>query len=214
MSAPSGTLVGTVHLDPQGEARLVALLRALAPEAVTLEVSAYAVAFRREHGPRLLARLAPFRDAAGALPSGLQAVAAQLEVPFEVRAAQRHGAETGVEAALLGDDAESRALLARLEEEVLTPRNLAHLAQQDVPSLEEQVAAAWARARRDAARAPARDSAAERWLTASDSALAGAIRSRIGGACRWIHVGGHEHLPGLTALLTDLAPQAVLLVDG
>ena len=46
-------LVGTVHLDPQGHAALLALLHELKPDAVTVEVSSYAIEYRRTAGPEV-----------------------------------------------------------------------------------------------------------------------------------------------------------------
>ncbi len=178
---------------------------------ITLEVSAYAARFREQRGPALRARLEPYRAPSGELPPALQPLAAQLELPFELRAARAHAAASGAELALLGDDDESRELLATLERELLAPDNLAKLAPREAPTLAAAVEAAWTRARRELDHPLPRSTADARWLADTDARLAAAIRLHAAGERRVVHVGGYEHLPGLRLALADLEPEVVLL---
>ena len=91
-------LIGTVHLDPDGYGLLLPLLESLNPVTVTVEVSSYALEFRRTKGTELLARLDPFRLPDSTLPAGLQPVLAQLEIPYEYRAAKEYSDRTGAAA--------------------------------------------------------------------------------------------------------------------
>ena len=50
-------LIGTVHRDPDGAAKLRKLLAEKRPAAVAIEVSPYGLSYRRRNGSRLLRRL-------------------------------------------------------------------------------------------------------------------------------------------------------------
>ena len=53
-AAPACTLLGCVHLDPDGPRRLSCALEALRPDLVTVEISPFGIRFRKLHGRRLL----------------------------------------------------------------------------------------------------------------------------------------------------------------
>lgn len=200
-------LIGTVHIDPGGEQLLLEMLRQLQPTVVTVEVSEYALRFRRDRAPELLRRLDEHRLPSGELPPGLQAVAAQLQIPFEYRAAQAHAERSsGGDLFAIGDSDESRRLLELFELEVMDPDNLRKLAEFDTPPLKEQVEREWRRARRSWKSRLTGDA------TNPERSLAERIRGHAGQE-RSVHVGGWEHLAGLSYLLSDLAPAAVLLGD-
>jgi len=204
------TLVGTVHLDPDGPAFLTRLLEELRPDAVTVEVSEYALEFRRSLGPELLARLEPFRLPDGRLPCGLAAVAAQLLPPFEHGASAAYAERAGARLAAVGDGRLSRRLLFRLERELMVTDNLVQLATREEPPLREQVRAEWERARRQHASGPPLGSDAAARLAGMDRGIARRVR-QIAGDGRVVHVGGWEHLKGLAGLLADLEPEVRLL---
>lgn len=216
-------LIGTVHLDPDGESVLGAALRSFQPGLITVDVSPYAVEFRRTRGKELLARLDPYRGVDGNLPDGLVAVAGQLEVPFEVRAAESHAARMGIPCRLLGDSDESRRRLKLLEEELFDPANLARLARMEASSpggngeiwppsqtLAEQVRREWARARQTMVPGGRPEGAVR--LAPGDDRMAACLRAQEAGG-RLLHVTGWEHLPGLLQRLVDRHPQAFLLAD-
>ena len=83
-------LIGTVHGDPQGQARAGKLLHHLRPDLVTVEISPFSLGYRLKHGGRWQRQLAA---ALAELPAGaerhlaIQRLAAQVALPFEVRAA-------------------------------------------------------------------------------------------------------------------------------
>jgi hypothetical protein len=207
------TLVGTVHLDPDGAAHLTRLLDGLRPEAITVEVSEYALEFRRSLGPELLARLEPFRRPDGRLPPGLAAVAAQLVPPFEYTAAEAHAERHGILVLLVGDGQVSRRLLCRLERELMVTDNLVKLATRDEPPFAEQVRREWSRAQAAFTQGPPLGSEARERLGRLDRGLARRIRQHAT-AGRVVHVGGWEHLRGLAELLADLEPEVRLLRPG
>ena len=83
-------LIGTVHGDPRGQARAGKLLHHLRPDLVTVEISPFSLSYRLKHGGRWQRQLAA---ALAELPAGaerhlaIQRLAAQVALPFEVRAA-------------------------------------------------------------------------------------------------------------------------------
>jgi len=205
------TLVGTVHLDPQGHAALLALLHELKPDAVTVEVSAYAVEYRRTAGPELLARLEPFRQSDGSLPRPMHAVVAQLRPPFEYTAAEAYAARTGAQLALVGDGQLSRQLLSRLERELMVTDNLVALATRDEPPLAAQVEREWTRARRELDRGPVLDSFGTRRMERLNRRMARRIREVVSAGTPSLHVGGWAHLAGLAEELAEYDPVVRLL---
>lgn len=125
-------LVGVVHRDPDGEARLLSLLRRERPTAVGLELSSPSVEFRRERGAQLRERLVDALRAAGAAesaervargeaPAGIAGeLARTLALPYELVAAERYAEETGAEVALLDDPAPAREAVTLIESELIT----------------------------------------------------------------------------------------------
>jgi hypothetical protein len=203
-------LVGTVHLDPEGRARLFALLHALRPSVVTIEVSRYAIEFRRGRGSAMLRRLEAFRDPAGLLPPALQAVEAQLALPFEYAAAKAYARESGARVLPVGDGRTSRALLCKVEAELVAPANLAALAALRGPDLAASVRCEWSRAMHDwdRERGPVTPSRVEERLAARVRRAAAHCRGRV-----LVHAGGWEHVAGLALALAlaDLGVEARLL---
>ncbi|MGC4115554.1 MAG: hypothetical protein QM765_13310 [Myxococcales bacterium] len=136
-------MLGVVHRDPEGEARLLAWLRKLAPRAVGLELSAPSVRLRRERGEALRAKLvAALRGcargdladevAAGRRPAGVAGdLVAALEVPFELLAAEAYSRESGARLALLDDPVAAAEAVALFETEVLERPNVALLLEQE-----------------------------------------------------------------------------------
>lgn len=136
-------LLGVVHRDPEGEARLLGWLRKLAPRAVGLELAAPSVDARRLRGDRLRARLAAGLRGAGRadLADGFEAgeplpgvageLAAAIELPFELRAAEAWAKESGAEVALLDEPGFAAQAVALLEAELFEPANVAALLEEE-----------------------------------------------------------------------------------
>ena len=114
-------LIGTVHLDPDGYQLLLSLLETKRPETITVDVSRYALDFRKMVGVDLLRQLEPFRSADGSLPCALESIAAQLEIPFEYRAAEDYAERSGARVVPSGDNRQSRKLLALFSQELMSP---------------------------------------------------------------------------------------------
>jgi hypothetical protein len=95
-------LIGTVHRDPDGAAKLRKLLAKKRPVAVAIEVSPYGLFYRRKNGRRLLRRL---MKTVKSLAEDLQvcwqrwgqihAIRTQIQPPFEYRTALSYCRDTG-----------------------------------------------------------------------------------------------------------------------
>lgn len=229
------TLVGTVHRDSQGEERLTKLLRQLAPDELTLEMSPTSLRYRQERGHLLLQRLeriltrlvAPGRDR-DTLENhpALADIHRLLALPFEYRVAADHAQRNGVPLSLIDLPEVSQRKLQRVESELITLPNLrALLAHPALPASAEtyQTAAALV-LRQSAASVRSAFLAARRGdegIGPRDRAMATTIRRHLDTAphCHLVHIGGWVHLiddpagETLFSLLADLAPRRLLL-DG
>jgi hypothetical protein len=214
-------LIGTVHGDPRGQARAGKLLQHLRPDLVTVEISPFSLSYRLKHGGRWQRQLAA---ALAELPAGaerhlaIQRLAAQVALPFEVRAAREYNRRLNVPWRPLDLGFLSRRHLPRYATELLTPANLEALLATGDGELKDFVAAEFRRARQAWAGAPRRrilpcvpeTVRRERFLARRLRGLASRYR-------RVVHLGGWEHLvawensPGLWPDLADLQPRRVLL---
>jgi hypothetical protein len=214
-------LVGTVHGDPRGRARAGKLLHHLGPDLVTVEISPFSLGYRLKHGGGWQRQLAA---ALAALPAGaerhlaVQRLAAQVALPFEVRAAGEYSRRLNVPWRALDLGFLSRRHLPRYATELLSLANLEALLATADGDLEDFVAGQFRRARQALAGAPRRrifpgvpeTVRRERFLARRLRRLAARHR-------RVVHLGGWEHLvawegsPGLWPDLADLKPGRVLL---
>lgn len=193
-------IVGTVHLDPDGFTALTTALNKFAPDLVTVDVSNYAVEFRRSRSAGFLRRLDAFRWPDGKLPPALTAVEAQLAVPFEVRAAETWGGKF----MLIGSDDDSRQRLSLLANELMAPENLTFLAGESSPWLQTQILRQWEKARSEYLRPGA--------IEPCDSRIAEILRHLAAGTEGiLLHITGWQHLAPLAARLPGLMPELCLL---
>jgi hypothetical protein len=214
-------LIGTVHGDPRGYERAWALLHHLRPDLVTVEISPFSLRYRRRHGPRWQRQLT--RALAG-LPAdavqhlAIQRLTAQVDLPFEVRAARDYSRERRVPWRPLDLGFLSRRHLPRYGTELLSPANLKALLCTPDGDLQEYVAAEFRRARLAVKRAPRRlftpgDSEAGR----REGFWARRLRRLASRYDRVAHLGGWEHLvpwpdsPNLWRQVADLTPGRLLL---
>jgi len=202
MKPARAVMIGVVHRDPQGERRLRAALESRRPELVTLEVSPYAVDFRRTRGAALLQRLAELTPPGKSGHGEIQAIRETLSLPFEYRAAVAYAAGDGARVELADDSEVSRELLAEIEDELLTPENISALVRRNDIPLTRTVASFYRRARRLLAAEPAPPAllgfSAERLalLQVRDERMERVVRRVLADRrprC-WVHVGGVFHL--------------------
>jgi hypothetical protein len=214
-------LIATVHGDPRGYARAWALLNHLRPDLVTVEISPFSLRYRLRHGPRWQRQLT---QALAELPAGaarhlaIQRLTAQVDLPFEVRAAWDYSRDCGAPWRSLDMGFLSRRHLPRYGAELLSPANLKALLSTPDGDLQEYVAAEFRRARLAVRRAP------RRLFTSGDSGagrregfLARRLRCLASRYDRVAHLGGWEHLvpwpdsPNLWRQVADLTPGRIFL---
>ena len=129
-------LLGVVHGDPQGFARLTAFLHRFNPETIFVEISPFGLLWRIKNGVSLQKQLRDnLRQAAGRLGIAMEtalrrphitAIRRQIAVPFEYRAALRFGLISGARPVPVDDSSYSRKLIAWWPE-LLSEENLVHL---------------------------------------------------------------------------------------
>jgi hypothetical protein len=215
-------LIGTVHGDPWGQARAGKLLDRLRPELVTVEISPYSLNYRLKHGGiwqrQLTATLAK-------LPAGaerhlaIRRLAAQVALPFEVRAAREYSRRVNVPWRPLDLGFLSRRHLPRYTTELLSPANLEALLATPDGDLETFVAGEFRRARQALTGGPRRIFPGAPETRRREHFLARRLRALAARHRRVAHLGGWEHLvawedsPGLWADLADLNPRRMLLEE-
>jgi hypothetical protein len=219
-------VLGVIHRDPQGADRLVQALDARPWGLISVEVSAFALRWRRGPGRQLLAALEANLPAA-AVRAGLSQdqarrhpalawLRAYLCPPYEWLVAREAAARRGAPCVALDFSLQSRRLLAEAPE-LVTVANLAQLLTAPAPAtaaLERRRAADLLSGRggwpRPPAPEPGREAGLARRLT---RLLATARRS---GRLPLVHLGGWQHLlagqnpPGLADRL-GLPSQARIL---
>lgn len=197
---PKLILVGTVHGDPQGYDRAWRLLRRLAPDLVTVEVSAFSVRYRLRQQQRWQRLL---QQALAALPSGasrhlaIRRLAAQVALPFEVKAARDFSRRWGTPWRPVDLGSTARRHLPRYGPELLSPANLQVLLTTEDGSMEALVAGEYGRARRAYRQAPRRlFSQNHPEILRRERFLARRLRRLASRYRRLVHLGGWEHLVG------------------
>jgi len=223
------SLLGTIHRDPRGAVKLYRSLRAHRPDVVTVEVSPYALEFRRGCGPALRARLARHcARLAQELNLAFEEVRehpaivmlrAALRLPFEHVASERWARNHGARCLAIDDSERSRRYLALLEGEALTFENLrALLSEPDSATLGERVIEQELLARQYLRQPGMFDyhysAEARADLAARDRAMAEQIRAlleadpeaRLVHVCGWEHLVRSEAVETIAVQLADLEP--------
>jgi hypothetical protein len=228
-------LIGTVHGDPDGMARLLGLLKKEAPGLVAVEVSPYGLSYRKRNGRRLQ-RLLKRRLRRAADRHGLswkewgqvQAIPTQLGFPFEYKASLRFCRDSGAGFWCLDLSAVSRDLIHASWDELVSSRNVEALLHRPPEDSRTSVKKAYALAskllreeQRGYLSAFVREFEADSRWKAREAALAQRIEKRyeIMERGRLAYVGGWQHLlhPTDSGTLCDklahLRPRRVLLAD-
>ncbi len=232
------TLVGTVHRDPRGRAKLERLLAELRPQALTLEMSRLAFSYRQTHARRLRRRLAAIlAGLAAELGRDLAELRSQpaiadirtlLEMPFEHLAAAAYARGTGIPLELIDSSEISAIKLKRVEGELITRRNLRVLV--DLPEGAEKTAGEGFGTARLLVYGQLDETVRQAFLERHrgsegigrrDDWMAGEIRRRLHARpdLHLVHIGGWLHLvednqgETLFSRLQDLGPRRILLDD-
>ena len=224
---PSLILVGTVHRDPKGYARLFRLLERESPALVTVEISLYSRTFRVQQSSlirnTLRENLRRIQKEEGRPLSTILAhslilgVFFLLKEPFEWRAAKSYAAQYGVLLQDIDLSPFAQDNLAHLSE-LIALKNLRTLLHLNSPSFADLVQSQYSQAGflfhhpPSIRLTPKAFQEREVYMAEKIRKLAQGIN---GG--KILHVGGWEHLidsPGgnsLFGLLKDMQPQRVLL---
>ncbi|SHF32496.1 hypothetical protein SAMN02745206_01755 [Desulfacinum infernum DSM 9756] len=227
-------LLGACHGDPRGYRRTAEILQALNPDVVAVEVSPFALWFRRHHRRFLMDRLrrsiAVASRRLGIPPAQayghprVRRLFIQIAPPYEWRAARAHRAAFGTPCYPVDSSTFSRALISHWPE-LLSPDNvtvLLSLPSDETPSADaEYRRAAWTLSMgRSLPFSPPASHAAplfeerEPHLETQVRAILRALKP-----ARLVYLGGWEHLlpgassPSLAQRLRDLQPTRLLL-DG
>ncbi|MBI4797446.1 MAG: hypothetical protein HY794_01650 [Desulfarculus sp.] len=197
-------MLGTIHRDPQGSARLAAALAGLDWGLISVEVSPYGLSFRRRQGPALLAELERNLPRAASQAGlglegarshpGLAWLRAYLALPHEWTVCQEQAARRGVPCVALDFSGLSRRLLAGADE-LISAANLAHVLGSPAPAsaaLERRRASDLLTGRGGWPRPPAPEPGREAGLARRLGRLLAAGQRR--GLLPLVHVGGWRHL--------------------
>jgi hypothetical protein len=220
-------LVGVVHGDPDGYDKLLRLLQRLRPRIISVEISEYSWRCRRRQEARWQRQ---FQRGLRSLPPeqrkhvALLKVAAQIDCPFEVRAAEDYGRRWGVAWQAVDINSLAREHLPRYAGELLSPDNLRNLVLTPDADWGEYIRQEYRRARRalQAGQIGVDGLAARAGFPAAamrEKVLAHRVRRLARKWPRVVHLGGWEHLitsgPNKTMadFLTAWRPQRLLL-DG
>ncbi|AEB08599.1 hypothetical protein [Desulfobacca acetoxidans] len=224
---PEIFLVGVVHGDPEGHDKALELLAKVRPRVISVEISDFSLLYRWRYQSRwhlrfqdLLKTLTPAEQRHPALKK----VAAQIDYPFEVQAAQDYAGQHGIPWQAVDLNCIAREHLPRYRRELLTLDNLRNLTLTADGDWRQYILREYKRARRAIYGRPMITPTA---LFSKPSPQA-AMREKIMArrikrlACtynRLVHLGGWEHLaprPERDSLADWLAsgrPRIVLLDD-
>jgi len=224
-------LVGTVHRDPKGYIKLVSILNEERPDFITLEMSPYAVRFRRGKGRVLISRVFEilkkireenprFATQDPADHPAIRHVIAILDFPYEYQAATAISLSRGIPFQCIDRSDFSREKLSRLEGELVTEENMRKLLDLDPVEFNEGLSREYGLAAM-ALRAPEIfNSFSDRFeMIARDQHVARKIRgiAERSRCCKLLHIAGWKHLvtagsgESLCELLSNLSPRRRLL---
>ena len=229
-------LIGTVHQDPDGLAKLSSLLSKECPVAVAVEVSPYGLFYRLKNRRRLHSQL---RRRVNRLANELRvswrrwgqihAIQTQLRLPFEYRTARKYSRDTGAKLFCIDSSDWSKGWIHDQWQHLLSSENLRALLKQLPEDLRDKVGRDYKMATR---LLDSRDTSlvsvfARRWAEdpcwqQREAELARELerlylRVQKG---RLIYAGGWQHLLGphaggtLYERLQHLQPRRVLLNNG
>lgn len=226
-------LIGTVHRDPDGAARLRRLLTRVGPAAVAVEVSPYGLYYRRRNGRRLRRRLMrKVRRAAEAMKVSwwewgqIHAIRAQIAVPFEYRSGLAYCHERGAAFSCLDSSHWSKTWIDTQWQQLLSRENLISLLQQIPENLRQEVRKSYQLAARllNAKEQFPVSAFVRSWLAdprwqRREAELARGLQRLYGQLPRGrlAYVGGWQHLLGANAggtvyeRLAQLKPKRILL---
>jgi len=227
--APVVVLVGTVHRDPNGYAKLLRLLEQERPSTITVEISPYSRAFRAKQAAALRAGLRENLQKIGRergqslremiSRSAILEIFLALREPYEWRAAKAYADRRGIPLMDIDVSGYAEEKLSHLRE-LISSENLRALLHLPSANLLRQVEDQYARAQFLFAHPPSAWLASEE-VWQRDAHMAEKIRAftRRKGERKTVHIGGWEHLvespdgKSLFGFLKDLQPKRIILAS-
>ena len=229
-------LIGTVHRDPDGAAKLRKLLAEERPVALAVEVSPYGLFYRQKNCRPLLRRLMRrVRRLARDLKVSwrdwgqIEAMRIQLQMPFEYRMAQRYCRDTGATISCIDSSLWSKSWINDHWQQLLSSENLKGLLEHSPANLAEEVDREYKTAallvnspERSLASAYARIWSTNHNWQKREMGLAKMVEktyARVQGG-RVAYVGGWQHLLGpraggtLYERIEHMQPRRVVLSNG
>ena len=231
MSKPAGSvvLVGTVHRDPKGYAKLFHLLEQERPSVITVEISPYSRAFRVQQAAALRARLKENLQKVGKergpslreiiSQSAVLEIFLALREPYEWRAAKNYAERHGIEVMDIDLSGYAEEKLSYLTE-LISLENVRALLRLPSFDLSRQVESQYARAKFLFAHPPSSWPVNEE-VRHREAHMAEKIRgfARQKNEGKTLHIGGWEHLvefpqgKSLFGLVKDLQPNRIILAS-
>ena len=226
-------LIGTVHRDPDGAAKLRRLLAEEGPVELAVEVSPYGLFYRRKNCRPLMRRLmrrvkslahdlrVSWRDW-----GQIHAMRIQLQIPFEYRMAQRYCRDTGATISCIDSSLWSKSWINDHWQQLLSSENLRRLREHSPANLAEEVGREYKLAaflfnspERSLAAAFSRSWSTDRDWQKREAGLAKMVEKSYAGVegGRVAYVGGWQHLLGPNAggtlyeRIVHLQPRRILL---
>ncbi len=225
-------LVGTVHRDPHGHHKLLSLLHREDPEYITLEMSPYAVEFRKKKRVALTKKVCDMVGELGreglAVPypdpfshPTIGNVLTLVDFPYEYLTASFFSKSRHIPFECIDKSYFSKKRLSKLERELITKENLRALIRWDPEEFKGGVDREYTMATLafKSGQMTIDRSSNHQELVTRDRYMAKRIRKllRSLNLRKLVHIGGWEHLVDaekretLFTLLSDLHPQRVLL---
>ncbi len=224
---PEIILVGVVHGDPQGYAKALALLERCQPQVVSVEISDYSWQYRRRQMGRWQQQFQAGLAALAVAPRqhlALQRLAAQIALPFEVRAAKAFGRRYGRPWQAVDIAAVAREHLPLYSRELLQPANLRQLLTMPNGDFRAAIRQEYERAQRlinaQPPCWPLRPQEVNPQATMREKVLAGRVARLARRWLRVVHLGGWEHLVytgqylTMADFLAPRQPRRLVLADG
>ena len=229
-------LIGTVHNDPCGYAKLYKLLTAITPDYITLELSPYGRGFRTKNQMKFSLKLLalykkarglnPHHDVSpesGHLPLPVQSLLCTINYPFEFLAARDYAHACRAPLYCIDLSHVSRQMMHMLKRETLSINNISMLLTLPDKNLQDSVDLCYKKAQnmwhadnvgKNAVPQHAVEIEREKHMSSRIKNLARRHPDK-----KLAHIGGWEHFTGnsgcttMYELLRDLAPDRMLLTD-
>ena len=207
-------LLGTVHSDPKGFSRTRAFLEAHGPDLIMVEISPFALKFRKEHSSELrkvflenlrtISRKLKIEFSRAVKHVRITAILRQISIPFEYRASAAYAKRTGTDLIMVDYSDFSRSWIETWQE-MISAENIERLLELDSagPPVSSLYAQAARRISGESLQPEIRPADALRWQEREEQ-MAREIASALErfNPVRPVYIGGWWHLCCGTSIKT------------